>query len=97
MYVILTSKPGQFATELVDGLVPVETYDYMFYGRKLAVFVIAELIDDVRIKIVDESEPPVINYVPSKFLDKFETLERARAELEVLTRFGSIDAHLLKH
>ena len=28
MYVILTSKPGQFRTETVDGLRPLEAYDY---------------------------------------------------------------------
>ena len=32
MYVILTSKPGQFSTEIVDGLRPLEAYDYLFYG-----------------------------------------------------------------
>ena len=33
MYVILTSKPGQFRTEIVDGLRPLEAYDYLFYGQ----------------------------------------------------------------
>ena len=42
MYVILTSKPGKFRTELVEGLHPVATYDYVFCGRKRAEFVIAE-------------------------------------------------------
>ena len=32
MYVILTSKPGLFRTEIVDGLRPLQAYDYLFYG-----------------------------------------------------------------
>ena len=34
MYVILTTKPGKFRTEIVDGLRPLEAYDYVFYGEK---------------------------------------------------------------
>ena len=96
MYVILTSKPGQFRTELVDGMRPIESYDYLFCGRKRAHFVIAELARDVKIRIVDESSPPVVNHVPSKFLPKFATLEKAREELEQLVSFGAIDSSLVK-
>ena len=42
MYVVLTSKPGEFRTEITKGLTPVESYDYIFYGRKRARFTIAE-------------------------------------------------------
>ena len=94
MYVILTSKPGTFRTELVDGLTPVVTYDYLFAGRKRAEFVIAELKRDVRVRIIDEAEPPLLNEVPSKFLEKFETLEAARRELGHLVAFGGMDAVL---
>ncbi len=96
MYVILTSKPGQFRTELVDGLRPVETYDYMFYGHKKAEFVIAELAGDVRLRVIDEGEPPVLSEVPSKFLEKFDTVEAALRELRHLTAFGTMDAVLCK-
>lgn len=96
MYVILTSKPGIFRTELVDGLLAVETYDYLFCGRKRAEFVIAELSGDVRLRVIDEAEPPVVNDVPSKFLEKFATVERALAELKHLTAFGTMDAVLCK-
>lgn len=95
MYVILTSKPGEFSTELVDGLTAVETYDYLFYGRKKAEYVIAELSGDVRVRIVDATDPSIVNNVPSKFLEKFDTLESAREELAALTRFGNIDAQLV--
>jgi hypothetical protein len=96
MYVILTSKPGRFRTELVEGLRPVETYDYLFCGRKRAEFIIAELEGDVRLRVIDEAEPPVVNEVPSKFLEKFDTVADALRELRHLTAFGSMDAVLCK-
>jgi hypothetical protein len=94
MFVILTSKPGQFRTELVDGLRPCEVYDYLFYGQKKACFVIAELQRDVKIRLIEEAPPILVNEVPSKFLEKFETLELARAELGHLTTFGNMDTAL---
>ncbi|MGN6461069.1 MAG: ferredoxin [Pseudolabrys sp.] len=98
MYVILTSKPGQFRTEIVDGLRPLQAYDYLFYGQKKAHFVIAELVnEDIKVKVIDEGwSPPIVNDVPSKFLEKFETPERALHELEHLTTFGSMDTSLRK-
>ena len=96
MYVILTSKPGQFRTEIGEDLQPVEAYDYLFCGRKRAHFVIASLNRDVKITIVDESSPPVVNRVPSKFLAKFETVEAARDELKSLTHFCGMDISLVK-
>ena len=95
-YVILTSKPGQFRTEIADGLHPVEAYDYLFCGRKRAHYVIAALKRDMKITIVDESSPPVVNHVPSKFLAKFDTVEAARDELNSLTYFGDMDVSLVK-
>jgi len=79
MYVILTSKPGQFRTEPVDGVRPVEAYDYIAAGRLRARFVIAELAQETKIKVVDEALPPVVNHVPSKFLERFDSVEEARA------------------
>lgn len=94
MYVILTSKPDQFRTEAGAGLQPVEAYDYLFYGQVRAQFVIAELQAETRVRLVDETEPVTVNLVPSKFLEKFDTLERARAELRNLCSFGHMDAVL---
>ncbi|MES2186003.1 MAG: ferredoxin [Pseudomonadota bacterium] len=99
MYVILTSKPGQFRTEIGEGLRPAESYDYLFCGRCKARFVIAELLSDpttTRVVVVDESGAPAVNRVPVKFLEKFDTVARARRELEHLTRFGSVDTVLVK-
>jgi len=95
MYVILTSKPGQFRTEAGEGLKPVEAYDYLFCGRKRAHFVIAELEREVKVRIVEESGVPVVNLVPSKFLPRFATLEQARAELTQLAGNGAPDAALV--
>ena len=96
MYVILTSKPGQFRTELVAGMQAIEAYDYLFCGRKRAHFVIAELQDEVRIRIVEEDGRPVVNEVPSKFLPRFATLAQARAELRQLAGNGALDAALVR-
>jgi len=95
MYVILTSKPGQFRTEPGEGLKPVEAYDYLFCGRKRAHFVIAVLEREVKIRIVEESGAPAVNLVPSKFLPRFTTLEQARAELAQLAGRGAVDAALV--
>lgn len=94
MYVILTSKPGQFRTEAAHGLRPLEAYDYLFYGHTKARFVIAELLDE-RTKIhVIEDDTAIINDVPIKFLEKFETTEQALRELHHLTSFGHMDTKL---
>ena len=93
-HVILTSKPGQFRTETGAGLRPIEAYDYVFCGRVRAQFVIAELEQPTRVRVVDETEPPTVNLVPSKFLEKFGDLDAARAELRALCSFGRMDAQL---
>lgn len=94
MYVILTSKPGQFRTEPVEGVRPIEAYDYLFGQAPKARFIIAELERETKIRVIDEVEPPVLNLVPTKFLPSYENLEQARQELEHLTAFGSVRATL---
>ncbi len=96
MYVVLTNKPGEFRTEITSGLTPVESYDYIFYGRKRANFTIAELADAIKIRIVEDDEPFSINDVPSKLFEKFDTLDDARAELNTLTHYGTMDIKLKK-
>ncbi|GAB3771275.1 hypothetical protein GCM10028796_39720 [Ramlibacter monticola] len=97
MYVILTSKPGQFRSEPGAGMEPREHYDYVLCGRVRARFVVAELQAASRVRIVDEADPAAVNEVPSKFLPSFERLEQARGELETLVRFGDLDAQLVRH
>lgn len=88
-YVILTSKPGLFRTELGDNLREVEAYDYLAHGRNRARFVIAEVLREGKITVVDEGLPPVVNAVPAKFFPKFDSLEKARHELGQLAGSGS--------
>ena len=94
VYVILTTKPGVFRTEAGDGAEIVETYDYVFYGRALAVFSIALLLRDTKLVVTEETPPYVVNRVPSKFLEKFASVDAARKELAHLTRFGSMESTL---
>lgn len=96
MYVILTSKPGRFRTELVEGLRPLESYDFLFFGRCKARFVIARLEAEVKVRVIDEAPPETLNLVPSKFLEKFQTVEAARAELRQLVREGDPDVALVR-
>jgi len=96
MYVILTSKPWQFRTEAVEGLRPLQAYDYLFYGQTKAHFVIAELLEErTKIRVVEDGTA-IVNDVPSKFLEKFETPEQAFEELRHLTSFGRMQTELRK-
>jgi ferredoxin len=96
MYVILTTKPGVFRTELTDGLTPVEAYDYILFGKRKAQFVIARIEGSPRIRIVEDEPPHVVNLVPSKFLQKFESIGAAHQELLHLAKFSSTDVRLEK-
>ena len=96
MYVILSSKPGEFTTEINGDLRPVEAYDYLFYGHRKAHFVIAELLaDGTKVRVVEEATK-IVNTVPTKFLPKFETVEKAYDELKHLTTFGQMGTVLNK-
>jgi hypothetical protein len=95
-YIILTSKPGQFHTELGQQLVQVEAYDYVAQGRNRAHFVIAQLSGEIKIRVVDEGVPPAVNEVPSKFFPKFDSLESARKELGQLAHSPSGQSRLVK-
>lgn len=70
-----------------------EAYDYLFCGRKRAQFVIAEIDGEVKVRIVEESGTPVVNLVPSKFLPRFATVDKARDEI---TRLAGRDATLVR-
>ena len=96
MFVILTSRPGQYRTEPGDGLRSCEAYEYGFGGQTKASFVIAELLRDVKVRVIDETPPERINDIPSKFLEHFASVEAARARLRSLTRFGGLDTTLRK-
>ncbi len=93
-FLILSSKPGQYRTELTAGLVPLEAYDYVFCGSVRARYVIAEAGSATRINVLDEGNPPLVNSVPVKFFPRFATLEAARAELRHLVSFGHMQVSL---
>jgi ferredoxin len=96
MYVILTTKPGIFRTEIGEGLTQVEAYDYLLFGRKRAQFVIARIEGNPKVKIVEDDPPHVTNWVPSKFLPKFDTVGAAHEELQHLAKYSTTDARLEK-
>lgn len=72
----------------------IEAYDYAFCGRSRARFVIAQVEGEPKVRIVEESSPPVVNLVPSKFLPRFDSVDKARRELETLVGFGRLDVSL---
>ena len=93
-FVILTEKPGLFRTESNPDLRPVERYDYVFFGRTRAHFVIAELERETRIVVVDEALPPTVNRLPSKLLKRYPSVAEARRDLEHLVKPESPGAAL---
>ena len=96
-YVILISRIGPVRTEpaAAADLRTVEAWDYLYYRRKQAHFVIAELDHEVKVKVTDETDVATVNFVPSKFLPRFSTLEAARAELKSLISFGHLETELV--
>lgn len=95
MYIIVTSKPNEYAAEHGEGIKPVERYDYFFFGNHRATFTIGEVVDPAaRVKIVDAEDPRCVNSVPHKFFGDFDDVEDARGEIQELVRFGAIDARL---
>lgn len=95
MFVILTSKPGQYVTHPNEDIELLEAWDYVFYGRKQARFVIGRLLRETRVRVVEEDDASIVNWVPSKFLERFGSLEHAHRELDHLCNFGSLDAKVV--
>ncbi|VVE15878.1 1,2-phenylacetyl-CoA epoxidase, subunit E [Pandoraea terrigena] len=84
MYIVLTSRPGQYRSEPTPGITPVETHDYFYGARHIAAFVVARLDGQSRVKIVDETAPSGANLVPTKCFEKYESVPEAVAALESL-------------
>lgn len=96
MYAILTSKPGQYQSQADDDSTVVETYEYLFYGRLKAIYQLIRLDRETRVRITETDPPYSSNSIPTKFLEKFDTVESARAELQQLVQFGQLDAQLVR-
>jgi hypothetical protein len=94
MYIVLTSRPGQYRSEPTSGITPVETHDYFYGARHVAEFVVAQLEGDSRVRIVEETGPQTVNLVPTKFFEKFATLRDALQSIEDLTGHGHEEARV---
>ncbi len=95
MYVILTSKPRKYVTQPNEDTELIEGWEYRLYGELQAQFKIARLLRETRVNVVELDDTSIVNRVPSKFLERFDTLEQAHAELQTLCNFGTLDAKLV--
>ena len=95
MFVILTSRPGQYRTEPGDGLEICEAYDYLFCGQPKARFVIAALLRDVKIRVIDETPPERVNDIPSQIPAEIRDDRGCPcASFASLVSFGGMDTTL---
>lgn len=94
MYVVLTSKPGEYRSEAGVGVEPIAAYEYYFHGRLKAIFTIARIQDASRVRIVEETEGGTINDITTRQMEKFQTQQAAYDEIYGLTQFGTIEAEL---
>jgi ferredoxin len=94
MYIVLTSRPGQYRSEPTAGITPVETHDYFYGARHVAAFVVAKLDGTSRVRIVDEADPDRANLVPTKFFESFDSVSEAVASLEALVGRDHAQARL---
>ncbi|WP_112324047.1 ferredoxin [Oceanibium sediminis] len=95
MYIIFANKPGEYSSEPDSNIKTLESWRYLFYGREMATFTIAEVVDEsARIKIIDAKEPKYVNSVPNKLFGEFPDVSAARAEIEELISFADLDAKL---
>ncbi|MDQ2926976.1 MAG: ferredoxin [Caldimonas sp.] len=95
-FVILTDKPGIFHTEIGVHMHAVECWDYVFFGRTKARFVIAALDCETRIEVIDEAPPPTVSRVPSKLLKKYATVAEAKRDLDHLIQPGNPGTALVR-
>ena len=56
---------------------------------------VGELLRETKVQVIEEDASGTVNAVPSKFLERFDTLAQAHAELQHLCNFGSLDAQLI--
>lgn len=95
MFVILTSKPRQYMTHPNADIDLLEAWEYRFCGELQAQFVVGRLLRETRVRVVETDGSGTANLVPSKFLERFESLDAAHRELQTLCNYGSLDAKLV--
>ena len=95
MFIIYSSKPKEYLATPLGNIIPIEIYDYFFYGKIKQTITIGEVKDDeAKIKIQEIEDKNCINIVPTKFFESFVNLEDARSEIKTLISFGSLDTKL---
>ena len=98
LFVILPSRPGEYRTEPISELTPVDAWDYFYCGRHLATFVIARVHGSARIRITDETGfPHAVTVMPIRFLERFRDRAAAVAALGVLVGSGQPEIELRQH
>jgi hypothetical protein len=95
-FVVLTDRPGTFHTRGGSDTRAVECWNYAFCGRIRAHFVIAALLRETRIEVVDETLPVTVSRIPSRHLKKYASVEDARRDLAHLARPGNPDVSLIR-
>jgi len=55
---------------------------------------VGELLRETKVQVIEDGPGGTTNQVPSKFLERFDSLEQARSELQHLCQFGALDATL---
>jgi hypothetical protein len=98
MYVILTNKDACVTTTNSKGLVPVESYNFLFFGKLKANYTIVEVTEDnAKIQITETTtDKSYVNHIPVKFFDSYGTIKEAQEELQELADPTSEDSKLLK-
>lgn len=96
VFIIITSKNNEFISEIINDASLIESYDYFFYGNLKAKFDIYQIETDTKIKITDINPPTVTNYISTKFLEKFASVEDARSELVALAPSNNPNIQLTK-
>jgi hypothetical protein len=95
MFVLITSKMGEYQAEPESGLTPVKHYDYYFYNKKKAEICIARVdSDSARVRITEVGDRGARNSIPIKFFESFDSLQHAEKELQHLASSTTLDVAL---
>jgi hypothetical protein len=96
-YIILTNKEAFRTAVQGDGLEPVASYDYYFFGRLKANYTIVKVTDEhCKVAITENGDVPYVNHIPVKFFEAFDCVEDAYKELQELVGPDSENQKLVK-
>jgi hypothetical protein len=95
MFIILTSKVGEFDAKPESGLTIVKSFEYLFYQKRKAMFNIAKVdSSNARVSVIELDEKGSKNSIPIKFFENYETVEAAEKELAHLIHSKVMDVDL---